>query len=78
VSWSDVREKLPARAWTILNRDGRMILDPVRSREIAERMAGENVGGSLRKALKHGYRVVEVEIRLANQVSKRTCNHANI
>ena len=62
MSWSDIRQPLPCRGWTVLKPDGRMILEPVREREAAERMAAENVRGSLRKALRAGYRVVEVEI----------------
>jgi len=63
MSWSSLRSTLPCRGWTILRPDGRMILDPVPEREQAERLAGENVGGSLRKALRLGFTVIEVEIR---------------
>lgn len=64
MSWSSIRQPLPCTGWTILNPDGRMILDPVPTKEIAERLAGDNVGGSLKKALKRGYLIVEIQMRL--------------
>lgn len=62
MSWSALKEPLPCRAWTIIDSNGRMILSPVQHKESAERMAAENVGGSLRKAIAKGYRIVEIEI----------------
>jgi hypothetical protein len=55
---------LPARAWTVLAPDGRMIVQPVQQREHAEHLLSELFAGVLRSALRRGYRVVEVELRL--------------
>ena len=55
---------LPCKAWVVLDKDGSMITTPVMHKASAECMAAENVGGTLKKALSQGYRVVQIEMRV--------------
>lgn len=62
MSWC--KFQLPGEAWTILSPEGAMVLSPVSSKEQAERMAGQNLqSGGLKRALKLGYRIVQIEIK---------------
>jgi len=51
-------------AWIVLDRDGIMITTPLMNKASAECMAAENIGGTLKKALSQGYRVVQIEMRV--------------
>lgn len=55
---------LPCTAWVVLDKDGRMITTPSMHKASAERLAAENIGGTLKKALSLGYRIVEIEMRV--------------
>jgi ABC-type phosphate transport system auxiliary subunit len=63
MSWSSVIAPLPCRAWAVIGPEGALITNPLSSRENAERLAGDNIRGTLRQAIKRGYRVAEIEIR---------------
>lgn len=55
---------LPCKAWVVLDKDGQMITTPMMHKTSAERMAAENIRGTLKKALSQGYRIVQIEMRV--------------
>jgi hypothetical protein len=62
-TWASSNFQLPCRAWTIVDRYGRMVINPVAVRERAERLAGENINATYHKAKALGYRVIQIEMR---------------
>jgi hypothetical protein len=62
-TWASSNFQLPCRAWTIVDRYGRMIINPIATRERAERLAGENIHGTYIQAKNQGYRVIQIEMR---------------
>ena len=62
-TWASSNFQLPCRAWTVVDKYGRMTINPVATRERAERLAGENIHSTYHKAKSQGFRVIQIDMK---------------
>lgn len=62
-TWASSNFQLPCRAWTVVDKYGRMVINPVSLEDRAKRLAGENINSTYVQAKNQGYRVIQIEMK---------------